>query len=128
MLGRGDQIDVVLADRLAEVPRDRVAQGLLAGRADADAGLEHPPWRLAVAEAGHLDLAGDLLERQIDVTIELGLVDLDVQLDFVPLEGFNRRLHEIGNAIGAPLAARQAADRHWGTAPRTCIGRADPAE
>ena len=80
----------MLAHGLGEVLRDRVAQRLLAGRADADAGLEHPAWRLAVAEAGQLDLAGDRLERPIDVAIELGLVDLDVQLDLVPLEGFDR--------------------------------------
>jgi hypothetical protein len=92
-LGGGDQIDLVLADRLGQVRRDRVAQRLLACRRDADAGFEHPSGHLAVPEAGKLHLAGDRAERLIDVLVELGLIDLDVQLDFVPLEGFDRRFH-----------------------------------
>ena len=48
---------------------------LLAGRGEADAGLEHAAGRLAGTEAGEPDLAGDLLERLVDVAVELGLVD-----------------------------------------------------
>ena len=51
-LGGGDQVDVVLADGLGEVLRDGVAQRLLAGRGEADAGLEHAARRLAGAEPG----------------------------------------------------------------------------
>ena len=111
-LRRGDEVDVVLADRLGEVLRDRVAQRLLARRADADAGLEHPAGRLAVAEARQLHLAGDGLERPVDVAIELVLLDLDVQLDLVPLEGFNRTLHRAASlSVGVatrPLTGRVA--------------------
>ena len=60
---RGDEVDVVLADGLAEVAGNGVTQRLLAGGAETDAGLEHPSRRLAVAEAGQLDLSGDRLER-----------------------------------------------------------------
>jgi hypothetical protein len=83
----------VLADRLGEVFGDRVAQGLLARWRQPDAGFEDPPRRLAVAKAGQPDLAGDLAERLVDVAIELGLVDIDRDLDLVPLEGLHRTLH-----------------------------------
>ena len=89
-LRSGDEVDVVLADGLAEVARNRVAERLFAGGADADAGLEHAAGCLAVAKPRHFDLSGDRSERQIDVAIELSLVDFDVQLDLVPLQGFNR--------------------------------------
>ena len=61
-----------------------------AGRAQADASLQHAARRLAVTKPRELDLACDRLERLVDVTIELSLVDFDVQLDLVPLEVFNR--------------------------------------
>ena len=99
-LGRGDQVDVVLADGLGQVLRDGVAQRLLAGRSDADAGLEHPARRLAGAEAGQPDLAGDLAERRVDVLVELGLVDVDRQLDLVALEGLQRALHRSPRVSG----------------------------
>ena len=83
----------MLADGAGQVRRDRVAQGLLPGRGDADAGLEHPPRRLAGAEPGQPHLAGDLAERLVDVAVELGLVDVDGELDLVPLQGLQRTLH-----------------------------------
>ena len=53
---------------------------------------------LAGPEARDANLSGDLAERSVDVSIELGLVDLDGQLDqgasFVPFEGFERALHK----------------------------------
>ena len=90
----------MLADRLGEVLRDGVAQRLLAGRGDADAGLEHAARRLAGAEPGQADLAGDLAERLVDVLVELGLVDVDRQLDLVALEGLHRALHRASEGIG----------------------------
>ena len=128
-LRRGDDVDVVLADRLGEVLRDRVAQRLLARRADADARLEHPSRRLAVAEAGQPHLAGDGLERPVDVAIELVFLDLDVQLDLVPLEGFNRTLHRAASlSVGVatrPLAAVPAV--RPGRAPRRRPHESDQA-
>jgi hypothetical protein len=76
---------------------------------------------LAVAETGQLHLAGDRTERLVDVAIELGLVDLDVQLDLVPLEGFDRRLHEAGNDTGAPPRPRRAAACVRRRSSETCI-------
>ena len=91
------------AHGLGQVLRDGVAQRLLAGRRDADAGLEDAPRRLAGAEAGQADLAGDLLERGVDVAVELGLVDLDGQLDLVALlEGLERALHREASVPAAP--------------------------
>ena len=55
---------------------------------------------LPLRKPGRLDLAGDRLERPVDVAVELGLVDLDVQLDLVPLEGFERALHRAASATG----------------------------
>ena len=83
----------MLSDRLAEIRRHRVAQCLLTGRADADACFEHLAWRLARTESRQVDFTCDDLERPVDIAVELDLVHLDVQLDFVPLEGFDRTLH-----------------------------------
>ncbi len=92
-LGRRDEVDVVLAHGLGQVLGDGVLQCLLAGGADADAGLEHPARRLAGAEPREADLTGDLLERLVDVAVELGLVDRDRHLDLVPLEGLHGAVH-----------------------------------
>ena len=92
-VGCRHQIDIVFANGLAEVLRDRIAQRLLPGRADADPGLQNAARCLAVAEARELHFAGDHTEGLFDILVELGLIDLDVQLDFVPLEGFDRRFH-----------------------------------
>ena len=83
-LGRGDDVDVVLLDRVGQVAGDGVLQGLLPGGREADAGLQDPPRRLARAEAGEPHLAGDLAERDIDVPVELGLVHLDRSLTLLP--------------------------------------------
>ena len=90
-------------------------QRLLAGRGQADAGLEDAARRLAGAEAREADLAGDLAERRVDVAVELGLVDLDRQLDLVALEGLDRALHR---AASVPGDHRGPADR--------CRSRAQP--
>ena len=92
-LGRRDQVDVVLADRLGQVLRDGVTQRLLAGRGHADARLEHAAGRLAGTEARQPDLPGDLAEGRVDVLVELGLVDVHRQLDLVALQGLQRALH-----------------------------------
>ena len=60
-LGGGDQVDVVLANRPGEVLRDGVAQRLLTGRAETDAGLQHLARDLAGAEPRQADLLGDAL-------------------------------------------------------------------
>ena len=142
--GDGDQVDVVLAHGLGQVLRDGVAQCLLAGRREADAGLEHPARRLAGAEPGQPDLPGDLAERLVDVAVELGLVDVDRELDLVPLEGLHRALHRTprvaaaqarrarrasGDVTGLAMAARPWRGAARCAAPRGLGGRPrrDPA-
>ncbi len=82
-LGRGDDVDVVLAHGAGVVLGKRLAQCLFAGDGDADARLEHLARRLAGTEAGDADLAGDATEGVVDRLLELGLVDLDGNLDQV---------------------------------------------
>jgi hypothetical protein len=109
--GRGDQVDLVLAHRLGEVLRHRIAQGLFTRRTDTDLRLEHLPWSLARSEPGKRDLLGDELERPIDVVFELRLVDFDVQLDFVALEGLHRTLHRRASVPAAlPQRSGQPGD------------------
>ena len=48
---------------------------------------------LPLRKPGSLTSRAIVLNACVDVLVELGLVDLDVDLDFVPLEGFNRRFH-----------------------------------
>ena len=94
----------MLAHRPGEVLRHCVTQRLLAGGTEADAGLEHLARDLAGAEARQVDLLGDRLESTVDVVLELVLVDLDVQLDLVALEGFQRTLHRSASvSAGAPV-------------------------
>ena len=92
-VGRFDDVDLVFAHGLGEVLGDGVVERLLAGRGEADAGLEDTARHLAGAEPGKPDLLGDLAERPVDVPVELGLVDGDRELDLVALDFLQRRIH-----------------------------------
>ena len=92
-LGRGDDVDLVLGHRLRVVLGQGVLEGLGPGRLGADAGLEDAPGRLARPEPGDAHLPGDALERGVHLLLELGLVDLDRDLDLVALEGLDGGLH-----------------------------------
>ena len=102
-LRRGDHVDVVLAHRLRVVRRERVAQRLFATDVLAELRLEHAAGRLAGPEAGEADLAGDAAEGGVEVLFELRLVDLDGDLDLVPLEGLDDGLHR---GVSVPGASR----------------------
>ena len=78
-LGRGDDVDLVLGDRLRRSTRGGRAGGRRPGRLGADAGLEELAGRLAGPEPGDADLPGDALEGGVDLLVELGLVDLDAR-------------------------------------------------
>ena len=90
----------MLAHGLGQVLGDGVPERLLPGGGGADAGLEDPPGGLAGPEAGDARLAGDLAEGGVDGLVELGLVDLDRQLDLVPLQGLDARLHTADHPTG----------------------------
>ncbi len=99
-LRRGDDVDVVLDDRGRVVLGECVLERLLAPGEGAEAGLEHLAGCLAGPEARQADLLGDLLEGGVHRALELASVDLDGQLDLVPLEGFDGALHAEGECIG----------------------------
>ena len=92
-VGGGDQVDLVLTDRLGEVLRNAVPKCLLTGGGEADSRLENLARGLTGTEPGKPHLEGQLAERGVDVLVELGVVDLDGQLDLVSLEGFQCALH-----------------------------------
>src|SRR5439155_21747923 len=92
-LGRGDGVDVALAERAGVVLGQRVAQCLATRAVGAEAGLEDAARRLARAEPGDANLAGDLPERGLDGLVELLLVDPHRELDLVALEGLDAGLH-----------------------------------
>ncbi len=116
----GDQVDLVLTHCAGEILRHRVTQRLLAGGADAHARLEHLARHLAGAEARQVDLLREHLESTVDVVLELVLVDFDVQLDLVALEGFQRTLHRSASvSAGAPSEpGRRRGERTWRSARR----------
>ncbi len=92
-LGGGDDVDVVLANGLGEIARNAVVQCLTPRRLEADTGFENATRGLALPESGKAHLACDLGESGIDVTVEVGFVDLDRQSDLVVVEGFTCRFH-----------------------------------
>ena len=103
----------MLTHRPGEIQRHRVTQRLLAGGTDADAGLEHLAGHLAGAEPRQVDLLREGFESTIDVVLELVLLDLDVQLDLVALEGFQRTLHRSASvSAGAPSEPGVHRTRH----------------
>ena len=82
-----------------------VLQGLLAGQARAaEVCLEHLSGRLAPPETTDAHLARQLAEGGVHGFVELFGVDLDGELDLVPLEGFDGGSHADGECSGGPPA------------------------
>src|SRR4029079_5411013 len=104
-LRRGDDVDVVVADRLAVIVGQRLAEGLGAADVLAELGFEDAPGRLARAEPGELHLPGDPAERLIDVLFEFGLVDLDRKADLVAFQCLDGGLHRRGIFPAPPPAS-----------------------
>src|SRR5207248_9857272 len=99
-VGRRDGVELVLTQRLLVVLRKRIAQGLAASDIRTDPRLEQRAGRLARTESRDPNLAGDAAERGIESLVELDFVDLDGNLDLVPLEGFDARLHPPASVRG----------------------------
>src|SRR5690606_34850340 len=89
----------------------RLPQRLLAGGALAETGLEHPAGCLTRAEAREAHLAGDALEGIVDGDLELVRVDLDGQLDLVPLEGLDGASHRRDECSWARAPRRMTTQR-----------------
>jgi hypothetical protein len=100
-LRRRDHVDLGLRDGPGVVARHRLAEGLLAGHARAQASLQDPTGGLARAEPGDADLPGDAAEGGVDVALELGLVELHGDLHEVALERLDGRLHRRRSVPGA---------------------------
>ena len=104
-LRRGDHVDVVLAHRLRVVGGKRLSQRLFAADVLAELRLEHAARRLARPEAGKAHLPGDPAEGGVEIALELRFVDLDGDLDPVPLEGLDDSLHR---GVSVPAAPRRS--------------------
>ena len=115
----GDEVDVVLADRLAEVARDGVAQRLLACGRQTDPGFEHPPRRLAVAEAGQLAPRGRSLRNARSMSRSNSASSTSTyNLTLFPSRGSTE---DFMRAAMLPVGRPPAVDRDR---PRTCVGPA----
>src|SRR5690606_20865499 len=111
-VGRRDDVDVVLDDRLAVELGQRRLERLGAGVLAAELTLEELAGRLPGPEAGDAHLLGDLPPGGIDRRLELGLVDLDGDLDLVALRGLDRGSHETNDRSASPRSSR-----HHGPTP-----------
>ncbi|MEZ5243922.1 MAG: hypothetical protein R2707_02410 [Acidimicrobiales bacterium] len=99
-LRRRDDIDVVGDNGLGVVVGQRLAQRLLTADAMTELGLEQLARGLSGTEARHADLLGDALESRVDGRVELGLVDLDRELDLVVV----KKLDRAGDVAGTHCA------------------------
>ena len=94
-LGRGDDVDLVLAHGGGVVVGKGLPEGLTPGILLPDPSLEDLAWRLARTEARESNLPGQTGEGGVEVLFELSFVELDHELDLVALEGLNRGLHRL---------------------------------
>ena len=101
-LGRGDGVDGLILDSLDVVVGQGVTERFLACHLGTEPGFEEAPRRLAGPEAGDAGLAADLAEGGVDGLVELGLVDLDRNLDLVALKGLNAGPHRRTTLPGGP--------------------------
>ena len=93
MVGRVDDVDVVLDDGPGVVVGQRRPQSLGPARLRSQLGLQQAARGPARAETGNPHLAGDALEGRLDLGLELGLVQLDGQLDAVVGERLDAAAH-----------------------------------
>ena len=75
--------------------------GLRRGRAAADLAVDDRGGHLAAAEAGDVDLLGDLLVRRVEARLELLEGHLDGQLGPGRAQGLDGALHRFSPLIGA---------------------------
>ena len=118
-LGLGQRLEGVLLQRLACTSAGRsVVDRLVEDRAAADLAVDDRRRDLAPAEAGHVDLLGDLLVRRVEARLELLEGHLDGQLGPGRAQGLDGALHCVLLLDG--LLVTCGLDRRRGDRTRTC--------
>ena len=94
-LGLGDRLEGVLLERLDVLLRQHGVDGLVEDRAATDLAVDDRRRDLAPAEAGDVDLLGDLLVRRVEARLELLEGHLDGQLGPGRAQGLDGALHRL---------------------------------
>src|SRR5450830_1267558 len=94
--GLTHRAQLVLADRLGVEAREPLVDRVLDDRDATDPLVDDARRDLALAEAGHGDLLGDVLVRVVDARLELVVRHLDGQLDLGGVQGLDGALHFSG--------------------------------
>ncbi|CDZ88569.1 hypothetical protein RHRU231_420118 [Rhodococcus ruber] len=108
-LGLAEDLDLVGGHCLAVAGRDGVVDDLLEHGAPPDAGLEQLARSLTRPEAGQSDLAGECLERAVEIRLELLEGHLNVDTDSRRAELLDGALH--GHAPSVVLVCRSVRAR-----------------
>ena len=122
-LGLGERLEGVLLQRLDVLLREHVVDRLVEDRAAADLAVDHGRRDLAAAEAGDVDLLGDLLVRRVEARLELLEGHLDGQLGPGRAQGLDGALHRwspcvVSGVVQVVGGARTVVRR--GDRTRTC--------
>ena len=126
-LGLGQRLEGVLLERLDVLLRDDLVDRLVEDRAAADLAVDHRRRDLAAAEAGDVDLLGDLLVRRVEARLELLEGHLDGQLGPGRAQGLDGALHRWSPCVGGGAGVVQVlgAGRPGAAEPRRTSGRQD---
>ena len=109
----GQRLEVVRLERLDVLLRADLVDRLLEHGAAADLAVDHHRRHLAAAEAGHVDLLGDVLVRLVEARLELLEGHLDGQLGPGRAQGLDGALHRlsphvvvgVAMVVGVPVGA-----------------------
>ena len=102
-LGLGQRLEVVALEGLDVLGREHVVDGLVEDGATADLAVDDHRRDLAAAEAGDVDLLGDLLVRRVEARLELLEGHLDGQLGPGRAQGLDGALHRLSPQVSGCL-------------------------